>query len=532
MAIEEEYLDNLLKSLTDSEDVGKESKDGLENEEDVGDIDESQGESFLDSLDLELDNIEEEEEMNTDAVSEQMETEKADAANGMKDAGTSGDGDEEISEAEPESVGEAGAEEKREDFSGLADSNSGEGSIDDPGLLQMFEDLENADSDLAEINSLLSNASMNEDVDDDMLALLENAGDNHEYADSEEAFDIFAEGELAELSSMNTGAAVDAGSETESDDGKKKKKKPGFLAKIITLLTKTADESNEEVQTKPGKTEKISDENAKLLEELNGGGAKKATKDKKKASKKDKKKKEKQEAKPKPQKVKKKKEKEKKPVVEEKPVKILNKQGLAAIVALCATLIASILILSSFLPQYASKQTARTAFKNGDYETTYELFYKKRLSKSEKELYNKAKTVLRMERKLDSYNNNIAMNRELEAVDALLLGVKCYEGLHEADTYGVRQEVDNIYQQICNILESNYGISQEEAVSITKFDNVSYTKRLKAIVGELPEADETGVGQKTEEKLQGTEDNSQEPAEAEESSSLEDILPEEEDMVE
>ena len=125
----------------------------------------------------------------------------------------------------------------------------------------------------------------------------------------------------------------------------------------------------------------------------------------------------------------------------------------------------------------------------------------------------------------------MAMDRELEAVDALFLGVKCYEGLREADTYDVRQEVDAVYQEICSILESSYGISQEEAISITKLDNVRYTKKLKALVGELAEPEEAQSGaaaDNPEEAPSADEDSLPD----EDSSAPEDILPEEEDMME
>lgn len=463
----------------------------------------SEGESFLDSLDMELDNVDD----------WKNDIEEVLAQSGGMESGTS---DEAINldamDGNP------------------APGRSGdEGNIDDPELLQMFENLEGGDSDLDEINSLLNKANMNEDVDDDMLALLESAGENQNYEDSEEAFDIFAEGEMDDLSGPNISARTSTAAEGESGDNKKKKKKkPGFLAKILALLTKEAEEPEEE---KPGKEPDVSDANAKLLKELSGGGKKAAGKEKKKAPKKDKKKKAKPAAKPKPPKPKK--VKEKKPVAEEKPVKILNKKGLISIIALCATIIAGVLILSSFLPQYASKQEARNAFDNGDYETTYDLFYKKKLSKKEAELYNKAKTVLRMERKLKSYENNIAMDRELEAVDALFLGIKCYEGLREADTYDVRQEVDAIYQQICGILESNYGISQEEAISITKLDNVRYTKKIKALVGELAVPEETDAKTaETEDGGQDVQDALPEEEDLEDADTLPDILPEEEDIIE
>ncbi len=460
------------------------------------DMEEDEGESFLDSLDMELDNVE---NWNDDL---------------------------------DELLAQTGGTEENPLDTPLPPAGADEGNIDDPELMQMFENLESGDTDLEEINSLLNNASMNEGVDDDMLALLESAGDGQNYEDSEETFDIFAEGEMDELSSPNIGVRTGSASENEGNDSKKKKKKkPGFLAKLFALLLKEAGESEEDKAGKPDKEDDVSDANAKLLKELSGGGGKKAAaKEKKKAPKKDKKKKAKPAAKPKPPKPKK--VKEKKPAVAEKPVKVLNKKGLISIIALCATIIAGVYIVSSLLPQYVSKQEARIAFNNGDYETTYELFYKKKLSKKETELYNKAKTVRRIERKLQSYKNNMAMDRELEAVDALFLGIKCYEGLREADTYDVRLEVDAVYQEICSILESSYGISQEEAISITKLDNVRYTKKLKALVGELAEPEEaqssTAEGDNPEEAPSADEDSLPD----EDSSAPEDILPEEEDMME
>ena len=475
------------------------------------DMEGAEGESFLDSLDMELDNVDDwENDINTLL-----------AQNGDIGAETQN------------SAGTANLDTDSADAEKLQSVMGEGGNIDDPDLLQMFENLENADSDLDEINSLLNKANMNEDVDDDMFALLESAEENQNYDDSEEAFDIFAEGEMEEFSGANMSRA-NAGSENESDDNKKKKKKkPGFLAKLFAILTKEDDEPEEKGKTdKPGKEEAVSDANAKLLQELSGGGGKKAAaKEKKKTPEKDKKKKAKPAAKPKPKKPKK--IKEKTPAAVEKPVKILNKKGLIAIIALCATIIAGVLILSTFIPQFVSRQEARTAFNNGDYETTYELFYKKKLSKKETELYNKSKTVLRMERKLQSYENNMAMDRELEAVDALFLGVKCYEGLREADTYGVRQEVDAVYQQICGILENNYGISEEEAISITKFDNVRYTKKIKALVGELAVPEDTdSISQESESGAADGEDGLPETGDTEGASELQDVLPEEEDILE
>lgn len=539
MATDEEYLDNLLKSLSDGEpggsfedDFEKENEDFLlraqnfeENglgdwKDNVDDIltqtlgqDSEEEETLQEYIDREGSNV-----FVDDSPEEESPVSEEPELNGM------------------ETVNEEETEENSTEETTGESSFSGEGMLDDPNLLQMIENMHESDSELEEINSLLNKANLNEGIDDDMLALLESAEESQDYHNSGEAFDIFAENEMEELPGMNMNARAGTGQEGEQGSGKKKKKKKGgFFGKIMELLTKEADDLDSEPEAEAKQDSKAeTDENMKLLAELNKDNRKKEPKknkkDKKKSAKKEKKKEPKAAAKEKKKPVKKKKEKEKKPApAAEKPVKILNAKGLAAIVALCATLIASILILSMFLPQFAGRQEARTAFKDGDYKTVYTLFYKKNLSSKETEIYNKAKTVLRMERKMESYQNNIAMDRELEAVDALILGVKCYQGLKEADTYGVRQEAEAIYRQICGILESNYGISEEEAISITKYDDVAYTRRLRAIVGlDVPESEE-----ESKEGSDGASEAAEEDTESQEEETepeWKDILPEEEDL--
>lgn len=367
------------------------------------------------------------------------------------------------------------------------------------------------DSDLDEINSLLEQADLNEKVDDDMLALLESATENQEDADNpDEVFDIFADGDMPMEDMKSSGVPEQTEEEGETDKKKKrekkkkvkknkkasaddnkdgkKEKKPGFLAKITALLGGGDDFDEEGPDT-------AADENIQILNELNGEEGKKPSKKGKKKKENDKGKKNPKEAKSKANSKAKAKVKEKKPAAAkkkkekpveksaEKPVKILNGKSFAAIAGLCFSIIAGVMIVTTFLPEYADKQTARKAFRDGDYETVYKLFYDKKLSTDEELLFYQSKVIRQMERRLEAYENNITMGRELEAVDALMRGVENYQDLWEADEYQVRNEVDALYGQICGILESNYGISREEAVTIASYDKIEYTKALYTILG-------------------------------------------------
>lgn len=440
------------------------------------------------------------------------------------------------------------------------------------------------DSDMDDINNLLEQAGLNEKIDDDMLALLESATENQE----DEAFDIFEDGDmpLGDLKISDVPEQVEAKDTEEEEDSKKgfrkkKKKKekkekkekrskkssdkkssdkdsesedgekkPGFFAKITALFGGDEDFEADEPDT-------ATDNDIKILNELNGDKEKKSSKAAKKGGKKKENNKEKKgakeakQAKPKakdkkPAAPKKKKEKtiEKS---EEKSVKILNGKSFTAIAGLCLSIIAGVMIVTNFIPEYVDKKDARDAFRDGDYETVYQLFYDKKLSANEELLFNQSRVIRQMERRLEAYQNNITLGRELEAVDALMRGVENYQQLWEADEYQVRREVDSLYLQICEILNRNYGISQEEAVAIASYDKIEYTRALYAILGgngvslsgeevfgeeESPRSNEGQDGSLPETESAGTEMGAESGDARQSGEELpEDILPEEEDIL-
>lgn len=304
----------------------------------------------------------------------------------------------------------------------------------------------------------------------------------------------------------------EATSETETvkdneEEQEPKEKKQGFFSRLINALTQEEED-----------VENISEENQEILNELE----EEDKKNRKKKEKKGKKKKGKEtEAEGEEDEAvenaeadgkKKKSKKEKKPKEEkpkEKPVKVLSKKNMLVLIAFCATIIGSVLLLSFFLPEYADKKSARNAYNAGDYESVYTLLYGRNLNSGDLLIFNRAETICKMERRVKSYENNLAMGREAEALDSLLKGIACYQTLTEADEFGVRQEIDVIYQQICSILDGNYGITAEEALEINAYDNETYTRRIYSAVNGTPftrpgeeSAQEEGLQGETTEPLQ------------------------------
>ena len=283
--------------------------------------------------------------------------------------------------------------------------------------------------------------------------------------------------------------ALDSIRDKDAEAGQEKK--PGLFARLWQFLTEEAEEIEDEVDKG---AENATGENAEIIKELDAEDS-----DKNKKKKKEKKKKNKkadkaaaegtegeegenaEEASTKKQKKKEKKEKKENEKRPPEP-KILTRRTMIVLVAFCATLIAAITFLSSFLPEYADKTEARRAFYAGDYQTVYEQLNNKKLGSSDEIMYQRATEILSLQHKLDSYQNRMVLGEDMDALDALFQGVDLYLEFAGSDTSGALNELTEIYQQICTILQNDYGVSAEEAVEINGYDNETYTRKLDSLL--------------------------------------------------
>lgn len=314
--------------------------------------------------------------------------------------------------------------------------------------------------------------------------------------------------EEGDIGSVDKG--LEDGESGDDTDGEKEKSQ-GFFSRIMAFLTEADDEDAEE-----GKADGLepSDENKNILKELDD-------EDKNKKKKKVKAKGD-EEGKEKKEKKKKEKKKKEKPAAADtessetvKKGKRVSVKSVLVIAAFCLTITAMIIVTCSIIPDFFDKRKAREAFYQSDYIKAYELMYGKKLDESDAILYNKAKTILEMKRKLDSYHNYLAMEKDVQALDALMSGVEHYpEILAKAEEYRVTQEVNAIYESILNILNDKYSLAEPVAQTILAYDDVTYTKRLESVVYNTPFI------------------MPEEKTEKEEVAATADILPEEQELME
>lgn len=560
MSTDEEYLDSLLKSMEENPVANRTDFPSIFQEEEplkektvFKDIEPEETESFTErseeepkpeefiSDDKEIELVEPEPEetpvlSEEEAWKESLDELLAGAEDGL--AEKESEKDEALDEDELSSLFDA----LENDQDNITDKQSEINELEGLDVTDIIDHMEGTDEDLNEINDLLKKTDLNEAIDtstseeifshgdvssdDDMLELLNSMNEEPTASGEEEitskkkkkAFSL-PFGKKKE-SKQKTDASEENSANSE-EDGKEKKK--GFWHRLMEELTREEEE--------PENQESV-DENEEILKELEAEDQikekKKNKKEKKKKNKKGKKSKNasadeenedasgEEEGKKKKKKPKReKKEKAKGP--KEKSPKILSKKMLFSMIAFCATIIAAIVLLSIFLPDYADKKNARTAFYTGDYSKVYELLYDKNLNQSDQLIFERANVVLKLQRRLDSYELNKKIGQEAEALDALLQGTLKYEEILSDATYGAEEELQALYRKILDHLEQDYGIGEEEARTINSYDSETYSRKIYSVVNG--------------EDFSDLEQEAGEEGKTADNDKLQDVLPEEEDLI-
>lgn len=275
-------------------------------------------------------------------------------------------------------------------------------------------------------------------------------------------------------------ASADALAEVMKDN--KEEKKKGLFSRFIDFLNEETDE-NEEIQ--------LSDENKAILKEIE------------KEKKKGKKKKAKQaktiavegeegENGESNTKKSKKPKKEKKQKVErvpnsennEIPEKKLPKKKVLLIVLACLSIGIFIVICSNVFGDYTDKIVGKKAYYAGDYQTCFQNLNGKTLDESEQVMYNKSECILTIRLWLREYELLVEEGSEMEALDILIQAVDDYPTLYGYSVqWNAGSEVAEIYAQILQILIDKYHLTENQVLEIAAIpSDVEYTRAVLAVV--------------------------------------------------
>lgn len=184
---------------------------------------------------------------------------------------------------------------------------------------------------------------------------------------------------------------------------------------------------------------------------------------KKKKEKKPKQPKKKKEKKPKPKKV-----KAAKP--QKKDVKIPPSAVFKAVL-FAAVVIAGVIFSSKIITYSSAVKDAKNLFNRGSYTASYERIQGMKIKSKDKGFYMKAKVMASLYQAMDSYEAFLAINDNTNAVAALVKGVSRKALLDgEIIKYDVVIPAQTVYARILSTLES-YGISEQDALDLNSINN-------------------------------------------------------------
>ncbi len=395
-----------------------------------------------------------------------------------------------------------------DDLSFLVNGNE-DGSIDTGDNLDDVLSMLDDDAELAEINDMLKKSDNNEPIQDDMMDLLNqmaddeaasvNAGIIHAGEDDGgiplpeipvSTIKADAHTEMADHKDGDVKEDKKSAKKKKKDDAANETKGSGKLSKFFNFLTEELvpepTEEELEAEKKAKEAKKQEDLTKKEQDKVAKDEEKKVKAEEKEAAKKAKaeiaaqKKKEKQAAKE--AKIAKKKEKE----ASLPPRKRIPPKKIAAVSVFGVAVGSAVIVATNVLSTQGFLQSARKAYQDQDYKKVYQVTYDMNLDKADSDgiIQAKSEVILKLQIRYDSYQTNLKMGREIEALDALLQGIATYDTINEdAEKYDVLPEVDAIMSNIYDTLQDKYGLDETAARELMNTeDALTYTIALSDIV--------------------------------------------------
>lgn len=278
--------------------------------------------------------------------------------------------------------------------------------------------------------------------------------------------------------------------------------------------------SKKDKKAKKAKVNKAQDENAAIEAEL-------AEEDKKKAKKKEKPPKEK---------------KAKKVVFaddtsaeaeEKKKTKgTIGTRGIVATLLVCASILGLILVGTYFLPKQLSLAAARVAFYAQNYEEAAMRLKGQNLNDSDRIMYEKANLLYGLEERYHQYEIYMQRGMNKEALNALFRGVAaCNEEEILAGQLGIETEWKLAKDAFINALQEQFNVDAQTAETIASLRNPDYTVAVENILAGKVYNDMSSYGG---EAPVNTEETTEAEGEADTEApkeNLEDLLPEEEEIL-
>ena len=372
-----------------------------------------------------------------------------------------------------------GADEMDEQFA----KESEEASIGEAGEDLLAKYLEMNESGQDEESSLIDEDDDNIDLMgllsgdddlDDIGALLQADGEDAPLEEAQEAFDEMAE--KTDTSSEESLQNV----ENQAADKAGEKGLKALLAKIKAIFQKKEPDAKV-LDLSQTPQEDLGQENLEILKELSEAEAKSKKEKKEKKPKKEKKQKTPKEKKPKV-----KKERAPRPPKEPDNSPKIPTKLIVVFLILAMSIVVFVTITQRMTGYKLSMNEARTAYNAGDYFAAYEDLMGMDLKESDEDLFKKARLLGDLQKKNKEYQVFVKRKMYDLALDSLVSGVARYQdNLDEAKTLGIEEEYTKEGDALVQLLQDQYGVSVDDAVSMYQLNREQYSIKIDEIVETL-----------------------------------------------
>ena len=299
------------------------------------------------------------------------------------------------------------------------------------------------------------------------------------FSDVLSAVDSLQDKEEIQLNNINPSVP-----EKDNKDKKEetKEKKKGFFQKIFGKKDKAAGDSAVEAngETKQDKQpdKKKAEKAKKNIAQKDKAGKEKKNKVKNSS---DEEKKKAKEKKAKPKKAVKKKPEKKKAAKAKKEPKVtevtedgednvkINKLAVIFVMTFFILIGGFVIIGTNQYSYSLDVKNANVDFARKRYTEAYGHIYGLDIRKKDKETYEKIMTVMYVNKELNSFNNYMYIKMYPAALDSLLKGMERYDKyIKRAADLGIKQDMDYVKKQILKELKQKFGLTEEEAVALNE----------------------------------------------------------------
>ena len=162
----------------------------------------------------------------------------------------------------------------------------------------------------------------------------------------------------------------------------------------------------------------------------------------------------------------------------------INPVGAAIVMIFFAVLCLSVIFGSHLFSYNSAVRGAEKKFEERDYEAAYESIAGVEMSESKKEMEDKIRICMKMQRELNAYSNYYEMKMYLEALDSLMKGIRYYDANKKmAEQYEIISQYNELESKIAGALYNEFGVSETQARYILASETQEeYTEKLEEII--------------------------------------------------